>query len=60
MAVRDDCRHYSSRTTPSGEVVQRCRLGANTEAPFACPPDCVFLEPRSVSGTGWQLPDDED
>ena len=25
MAVRTDCRHYSSRTVTSGEVVQRCR-----------------------------------
>jgi len=51
--VRADCRHYSSRTLPSGEAVQRCRLGANTEAPFACPEGCLFFEPRSISDTGW-------
>lgn len=54
MAVRKDCRHYSTRTTPSGDTVQRCRLGANTEAPFACPDDCLFVEPRSLSNTGWE------
>lgn len=53
--MRDDCRHYSSRTTSTGEVMQRCRLGANQEMPFACPDDCLFFEPRSVSDTGWQI-----
>lgn len=51
--VREDCRHYSSRTLPTGETVQRCRLGANTEAPFSCPADCLFFEPRAISDTGW-------
>jgi hypothetical protein len=54
MAVRKDCRHYSTRSTPSGDTVQRCRLGAATEAPFACPEDCLFVEPRSLSNTGWE------
>lgn len=54
MAVRDDCRHYSSRTLATGEQVQRCRLSVNEEAPFACPEDCVFFEPRKM-GTGWQV-----
>lgn len=60
VGVREDCRHYSSRTSGSGEVVQRCKLGANEEVPFACPEDCVFFEPRSVSDTGWQLPDPDE
>jgi hypothetical protein len=59
MGVREDCRHYSSRTS-GDEVVQRCRLGVNEVAPFACPDDCVFLEGRSVSGTGWLVDDPED
>jgi hypothetical protein len=59
MGVREDCRHYSSRTT-GDEVVQRCRLGVNEVAPFACPDDCVFLEGRSVSETGWTLDDPDD
>lgn len=60
MGVRDDCRHYSSRTTSAGDVVQRCRLGANEEMPFACPADCVFFEPRSVSDAGWRIADTDD
>ncbi|HWH34006.1 MAG TPA: hypothetical protein VNT56_01655 [Acidimicrobiales bacterium] len=53
MGVRTDCRHYSTRTT-GGDVVQRCRLGASEEAPFACPDGCVFFEPRSITDAGWQ------
>jgi len=35
-------------------VLQRCRLGVNEEMPFACPEDCLFFEPRQITGTGWQ------
>lgn len=54
MAVRTDCRHYSTRSTPTGDVLQRCRVDANEEVPFACPQDCLFFEPRSITDTGWQ------
>ena len=62
MTVRDDCRHYSTRTTTGGDVVQRCRVGMAEAAPFACPPDCLFFEPRSITDAGWQRLDrpDED
>ncbi|QGG96433.1 hypothetical protein [Actinomarinicola tropica] len=60
MAVRQDCRHYSSRTVSSGEVVQRCRLDANETAPFACPEHCLFFEPRPISGAGWTVTSTDD
>ena len=53
VAVRPDCRHYSTRTLPSGEVVERCRVDANEKVPFACPEGCLFFEPRNVSAAGW-------
>jgi hypothetical protein len=62
MAVQANCRHYSSRSTPAGDVLERCRLGANAEMPFACPDDCVFFEARKISDTGWlrlDRPDDD-
>ena len=59
MSVRRDCRHYSTRSMPGGETVQRCRLEANTDAPFACPDDCVFFEPRSLTATGWEAGDED-
>lgn len=54
MAVRPECRHYSSRSLDNGETVQRCRLDVAQSAPFACPDDCLFFEPRSISDTGWR------
>jgi hypothetical protein len=58
MGVRQDCRHYSTRTTGDG-VVQRCRVGASADTPFACPEGCLFFEPRSITGAGWQRFGDE-
>ncbi len=54
MAVRKDCRHYSTRSTTADDVVQRCRVGAAEQAPFACPEGCLFFESRSVSNAGWE------
>ncbi len=61
MAVREDCRHYSTRTMPTGDVVKRCRVDMAETAPFACPEDCLFFESRSITDAGWQRfekPDD--
>ena len=58
MGVRQDCRHYSTRTTADG-VVQRCRLGVSEETPFACPDGCVFFEPRSITDAGWRRFDED-
>ena len=54
MAVREDCRHYSTRSTSDVDVVQRCRVDANEQTPFACPEGCLFFENRSIGGGGWQ------
>lgn len=60
MEVRRDCRHYSTRSTTPGETVQRCRVGANLDMPFACPEHCLFFESRSIADAGWQRFEDED
>jgi hypothetical protein len=59
MGVRPDCRHYSSRSM-GDELLQRCRVGANEETPFACPEGCLFFEPRKISSAGWQRREVED
>ncbi len=46
MAVFEDCRHYIMQTTASEEKLERCRMGANEQLPFACPEGCLFYEPR--------------
>lgn len=55
MAVNADCRHYVMQTTERGEKLERCRVDANENLPFACPEGCVFYEPRKVSQAGWQV-----
>lgn len=45
---------------PGGDAVQRCRLGANEDAPFGCPEHCLFFEPRAVTATGWDIGTGED
>ncbi|MEA2704319.1 MAG: hypothetical protein QOD63_2264 [Actinomycetota bacterium] len=58
VTVRLDCRHYTSRSLPDGDMVERCRLDVAEAVPFACPDGCLFFEPRPVSDVGWQLPKD--
>jgi hypothetical protein len=65
LGARTDCQHYSSRTLPRGDKVDRCRLGVAQAVPFACPDDCLFFEGRAISDAGWQIqdggrPDDRD
>ena len=59
MPVRLDCRHYSTRSMPGGDAVQRCRVQANEDAPFACPEHCLFFESRSVTAMGWETGEDD-
>lgn len=59
MAPRQDCRHYSTRTTTHGEVVQRCRVDMATVAPFDCPEHCLFFESRSITDAGWKRFDED-
>ncbi|HVM41329.1 MAG TPA: hypothetical protein VM618_11200 [Acidimicrobiia bacterium] len=60
MGVRSDCRHYSIRTLPTGDQVERCRLDVAEKVPFACPDDCLFYEKRAISSAGWQVRGDDD
>jgi hypothetical protein len=46
--MRTDCRHYDSRTYPSGDVVRKCRLDLAPEAPWKCPDECPRYERRTV------------
>ncbi len=55
VPVNADCRYYVMQTTARGEKVELCKMDANEPLPFACPPGCLFFEPRSVSSAGWQV-----
>jgi hypothetical protein len=49
--MREDCRHFESRTYPNGEVARFCVLGLAPEAPWRCPEDCSHYEPTVIDGT---------
>src|SRR5438445_6926244 len=49
--MREDCRHFESRTYDSGETARFCVLGLAPEAPWRCPDDCSRYEPSLIDGT---------
>jgi hypothetical protein len=50
--MRTECKHYESRTYPSGESVRKCNLDLAPEAPWRCPDDCPAFAFRLVDA-GW-------
>jgi hypothetical protein len=52
MPMRDDCKHFESRTYGNGETVRKCDLDLAPEAPWACPADCPSFSRRS--DIAWQ------
>lgn len=52
MGMREDCRHYESRTYGNGETVRKCDLDLAPEAPWRCPDDCPSFARRS--DIAWQ------
>lgn len=54
VPVHRDCRHYLRRTTAAGDALERCRVDAAEQLPFACPEFCLFFEARTISDAGWE------
>ena len=50
MPMREDCRHFESRTYDSGEVARYCVLGLAPEQPWRCPDDCPRYEQSLIEG----------
>ena len=44
--MREDCRHYHSRTYASGETARWCARDLAPDAPWRCPADCPGYDPR--------------
>jgi hypothetical protein len=53
MAMRQDCKHFESRTYTSGETVRKCGLDLAPEAPWRCPEDCARYE-RRLADVDWR------
>ncbi|HUX05179.1 MAG TPA: hypothetical protein VMV53_09790 [Acidimicrobiales bacterium] len=52
MGMREECKHFQSRTYKSGEVARFCVLGNAPDQPWSCPENCPTYEPR-YADVGW-------
>ena len=52
VAMREDCKHFQSRTYDNGEVARMCELDLAPEAPWKCPDDCPAYE-RRLADVNW-------
>ena len=50
--MREECKHFQSRTYASGEVARFCVLGNAPDQPWSCPVNCLTYEPR-LADVGW-------
>jgi hypothetical protein len=50
--MRQDCKHFESRTYRNGETVRKCDLDLAPEAPWRCPADCPRFE-RRMADVNW-------
>ncbi|MDO8361407.1 MAG: hypothetical protein Q7V88_00795 [Actinomycetota bacterium] len=50
MPMRQECKHFESRTYANGETVRKCDLDLAPEAPWRCPDRCPAFEPRMDAG----------
>ena len=46
--MREDCKHFQSRTYSGGEVARMCELDLAPEAPWRCPDECPAYGRRLV------------
>jgi hypothetical protein len=52
VPMRQDCKHFESRTYRNGETVRKCDLDLAPEAPWRCPADCPRYE-RRMADVNW-------
>lgn len=50
--MREECKHFQSRTYDSGEVARFCVLDLAPDAPWKCPDHCPSYTPR-LADVGW-------
>jgi hypothetical protein len=50
--MREECKHFESRSYAQGDTVRRCKLDLAPEAPWRCPSDCPKYE-RRLADVGW-------
>jgi len=50
--MREDCKHFQSRTYDNGDVARVCELDLAPEAPWRCPDDCPAFT-RRLADVNW-------
>lgn len=51
--MRQDCKHFQSRSYPSGDTMRKCALDLAPEAPWNCPENCQSYE-RRMADVNWR------
>ena len=51
--MRQDYKHFQSRTYPTGDTMRKCSLDLAPEAPWECPADCEGYE-RRLADVNWR------
>ena len=52
MSMREECKHFQSRTYVTGDVARFCSLDLAPEAPWRCPGECAKYE-RRLADVAW-------
>ncbi len=52
MPMREECKHFQSRTYETGDIARFCSLDLAPEAPWRCPEDCPKYE-RRLADVAW-------
>ncbi|MDQ3391983.1 MAG: hypothetical protein M3508_11730 [Actinomycetota bacterium] len=52
MPMRQECKHFESRTYRNGETVRKCDLDLAPDAPWRCPDNCPSYE-RRLADVAW-------
>lgn len=50
--MRQECKHFESRTYSNGETVRKCDLDLAPDAPWRCPDNCPSYE-RRLADVAW-------
>lgn len=50
--MRQECKHFESRTYAHGDTVRKCDLDLAPDAPWRCPDDCPRYE-RRLADVAW-------
>ena len=50
--MRQECKHFESRTYANGDTVRKCDLDLAPDAPWRCPDNCPKYE-RRLAAVAW-------